>query len=348
MGANTFGNNFSLTIFGESHGAAIGGVIDGCPSGLSIDFNMIEKELQRRKTGLNSAMSQRKESDEVIFLSGIFEGKTLGTPIAFMVKNEDAKSADYENIKDVYRPSHADFTYQQKYGIRDYRGGGRSSARTLLPCVVAGAIAKQILQQHNIEIRSFVTQIGEERSPAFSNDEIIAILDKVKKEKDTVGAAVRVEIDNLPVGVGEPYFRKLQAVLAQAMFSINAVKGFEYGEGFHAAAMKGSESNDAFVNIDGKIRTKTNHSGGIQGGISNGEKVYFNVAFKPIPTIMQSQNTVDVNGNEIIYNVEGRHDVCVVPRVLPVVEAMTAMAILDLCPLICTNQHEKNISEDSC
>ena len=330
MGANTFGNNFSLTIFGESHGAAIGGVIDGCPSGLSIDFNMIEKELQRRKTGLNSAMSQRKESDEVIFLSGIFEGKTLGTPIAFMVKNEDAKSADYENIKDVYRPSHADFTYQQKYGIRDYRGGGRSSARTLLPCVVAGAIAKQILQQHNIEIRSFVTQIGEERSPAFSNDEIIAILDKVKKEKDTVGAAVRVEIDNLPVGVGEPYFRKLQAVLAQAMFSINAVKGFEYGEGFHAAAMKGSECNDAFVNIDGKIRTKTNHSGGIQGGISNGEKVYFNVAFKPIPTIMQSQNTVDVNGNEIVYEVEGRHDVCVVPRVLPVVEAMAAMAILDI------------------
>ena len=337
MGANTFGNNFSLTIFGESHGAAIGGVIDGCPSGLSIDFNMIEKELQRRKTGLNSAMSQRKESDEVIFLSGIFEGKTLGTPIAFMVKNEDAKSADYENIKDVYRPSHADFTYQQKYGIRDYRGGGRSSARTLLPCVVAGAIAKQILQQHNIEIRSFVTQIGEERSPAFSNDEIIAILDKVKKEKDTVGAAVRVEIDNLPAGVGEPYFRKLQAVLAHAMFSINAVKGFEYGEGFHAAAMKGSECNDAFITENGKIRTKTNHSGGIQGGISNGEKVYFNVAFKPIPTIMQSQNTVDVNGNEIVYDVEGRHDVCVVPRVLPVVEAMTAMAILDFCPLICTN-----------
>lgn len=330
MGANTFGNNFSLTTFGESHGAAIGGVIDGCPSGLLIDFNMIEKELQRRKTGLNSAMSQRKESDEVIFLSGIFEGKTLGTPIAFMVKNEDAKSADYESIKDVYRPSHADFTYQQKYGIRDYRGGGRSSARTLLPCVVAGAIAKQILQQHNIEIRSFVTQIGGERSTAFSNEDILSILNKVKKEKDTVGAAVRVEIDNLPAGVGEPYFRKLQAVLAQAMFSINAVKGFEYGEGFHAAAMKGSECNDAFVNIDGKIRTKTNHSGGIQGGISNGEKVYFNVAFKPIPTIMQSQKTVDVEGNEVIYNVEGRHDVCVVPRVLPVVEAMTAMAILDV------------------
>lgn len=330
MGANTFGYNFTLTTFGESHGEAVGGVIDGCPSGLSIDFNMIEEELQRRKTGTSTTMSQRKESDKVIFLSGIFEGKTLGTPIAFMVKNEDARSADYENIKDIYRPSHADFTYQQKYGIRDYRGGGRGSARTLLPCVVAGAIAKQILHQHNIEILSFVTQIGEERSDAFSSEEIVDILNKVKKENDTVGAVVRVEIDNMPIGIGEPHFRKLQAVLAQAMFSINAVKGFEYGEGFHAASMRGSECNDAFVNDNGKIRTRTNHSGGIQGGISNGEKVYFNVAFKPIPTIMQSQKTVDVNGEEVVYDVEGRHDVCVVPRVLPVVEAMTAMAILDI------------------
>ena len=329
MGANTFGNNFTLTTFGESHGEAIGGVIDGCPSGLLIDFNMIEEELQRRKTGTNSAMSQRKESDKVVFLSGIFEGRTLGTPIAFMVKNEDARSSDYENVKDIYRPSHADFTYQQKYGIRDYRGGGRGSARTLLPCVVAGAIAKQILQQHDVEIRSFVTQIGEERSDAFSAEDIVAILDKVKTENDTVGAVVRVEIDNMPVGVGEPHFRKLQAVLAQAMFSINAVKGFEYGEGFHAAAMRGSECNDAFINIDGNIRTKTNHSGGIQGGISNGEKIYFNVAFKPIPTIMQAQKTVNVNGDEVVYDITGRHDVCVVPRVLPVVEAMTAIALVD-------------------
>ena len=329
MGANTFGNNFTLTTFGESHGEAIGGVIDGCPSGLLIDFNMIEEELQRRKTGTNSAMSQRKESDKVIFLSGIFEGRTLGTPIAFMVRNEDARSSDYENIKDIYRPSHADFTYQQKYGIRDYRGGGRGSARTLLPCVVAGAIAKQILQQHDVEIRSFVTQIGEERSDAFSAEEIVAILNKVKTENDTVGAVVRVEIDNMPVGVGEPHFRKLQAVLAQAMFSINAVKGFEYGEGFHAAAMRGSECNDTFINIDGKIRTRTNHSGGIQGGISNGEKIYFNVAFKPIPTIMQAQKTVNVNGEEVVYDIAGRHDVCVVPRVLPVVEAMTAIALVD-------------------
>ena len=329
MGANTFGNNFTLTTFGESHGEAVGGVIDGCPSGLLIDLNMIEEELQRRKTGTNSAMSQRKESDKVVFLSGIFEGKTLGTPIAFMVKNEDARSADYENIKDIYRPSHADFTYQQKYGIRDYRGGGRGSARILLPCVVAGAIAKQILQQHDIVIRSFVTQIGEERCDAFSAEEIVSILDKVKMENDTVGAVVRVEIDNMPVGAGEPHFRKLQAVLAQAMFSINAVKGFEYGEGFHAASMRGSECNDAFINIDGNIRTKTNHSGGIQGGISNGEKIYFNVAFKPIPTIMQSQKTVDVNGEEVVYDITGRHDVCVVPRVLPVVEAMTAIALVD-------------------
>ncbi|MBR5147154.1 MAG: chorismate synthase [Bacteroidales bacterium] len=329
MGANTFGNNFTLTTFGESHGEAVGGVIDGCPSGLLIDLNMIEEELQRRKTGTNSAMSQRKESDKVVFLSGIFEGKTLGTPIAFMVKNEDARSADYENIKDIYRPSHADFTYQQKYGIRDYRGGGRGSARTLLPCVVAGAIAKQILQQHDIVILSFVTQIGEERSDAFSSEEIVDILNKVKKENDTVGAVVRVEIDNMPIGIGEPHFRKLQAVLAQAMFSINAVKGFEYGEGFHAASMRGSECNDAFINIDGNIRTKTNHSGGIQGGISNGEKIYFNVAFKPIPTIMQSQKTVDVNGEEVVYDITGRHDVCVVPRVLPVVEAMTAIALVD-------------------
>ena len=330
MGANTFGINFCLTTFGESHGEAIGGVIDGCPAGLQIDFNMIEEELRRRKTASTSTSSQRKESDNVTFLSGVFEGKTLGTPIAFMVKNEDAKSSDYDNIKNVYRPSHADFTYQKKYGIRDYNGGGRSSARALLPCVVAGCIAKQILSAQNIVIRSFVTQIGEIKKDAFSLEEIQSVLQKVKEERDSVGAVVRVEIDNLPVGVGEPYFRKLQSVLAQAMFSINAVKGFEYGEGFNAASMRGTQCNDSFKNDNGTIRTKTNHSGGIQGGISNGEKVYFNVAFKPIPTIMQTQQTVDVNGNEIVYDIEGRHDVCVVPRVLPIVEAMTALAIVDL------------------
>ena len=330
MGANTFGTNFCLTTFGESHGEAIGGVIDGCPAGLHIDFNMIEEELRRRKTSSTSTNSQRKESDKVIFLSGVFEGKTLGTPIAFMVKNEDARPADYDNVKNVYRPSHADFTYQQKYGIRDYRGGGRSSARTLLPCVVAGCLAKQILSSQNIEIRSFVTQIGDVKKDAFTNEEMQCVLQRVKDERDTVGAVVRVEVDNVPAGVGEPYFRKLQAVLAQAMFSINAVKGFEYGEGFNAASMRGSECNDVFVNDKGKIRTKTNHSGGIQGGISNGEKIYFNVAFKPIPTIMQPQHTVDVEGEDVIYDIEGRHDVCVVPRVLPIVEAMTAIAIVDM------------------
>lgn len=330
MGANTFGKNFCLTTFGESHGAAIGGIIDGCPVGLLIDFNEIDLEIKRRKPGNNNISSQRKESDEVIFLSGIFEGKTLGTPIAFIFKNEDSRSSDYENLKDIFRPSHADFTYQQKYGIRDYRGGGRSSARTLLPCVVAGSIAKQILQNNNIEVKSFVTQIGEEKSDNFSQEEIHDILLKIKQENDTVGAAIRVEIDGLPAGIGEPQFRKLQSILAQAMFTINAVKGFEYGDGFNAASMRGSESNDIFINDNGKIRCKTNHSGGIQGGISNGEKVYFNVAFKPIPTIMRSQQTVDVDGNEIVYDIEGRHDVCVIPRVIPIVEAMTAMVLVDL------------------
>ncbi len=330
MGANTFGTNFCLTTFGESHGEAIGGVIDGCPAGLQIDFNMIEEELKRRKTASTSTSSQRKESDKVVFLSGVFEGKTLGTPIAFMVKNEDARPADYDNIKNVYRPSHADFTYQQKYGIRDYRGGGRGSARTLLPCVVAGCLAKQILSSQGIKIHSYVTQIGDVKKDMFSHEEMQSVLQKVKEERDTVGAVVRVEIDNMPAGIGEPYFRKLQAVLAQAMFSINAVKGFEYGEGFNAASMRGSECNDSFINDNGNIRTKTNHSGGIQGGITNGEKIYFNVAFKPIPTIMQPQHTVDIDGNEMVYDIEGRHDVCVVPRVLPIVEAMTAIAIADM------------------
>ena len=330
MSANTFGKNFCLTTFGESHGTAIGGIIDGCPAGLLIDINKINEELKRRKPGEDNISSQRKESDKIIFLSGIYEGKTLGTPIAFMFENEDARSSDYEHLKDIFRPSHADFTYQQKYGIRDHRGGGRASARTLLPCIVAGAIAKQILHNHNIEVKSFVTQIGEENSENFSHDEIQEILLKIKKDNDSVGAAMRVEIDGLPAGIGEPQFRKLQALLAQAMFSINAVKGYEYGDGFKAASMRGSETNDVFINDNGKIRCKTNHSGGIQGGISNGEKVYFNVAFKPIPTIMRPQQTVDVDGNVIIYDIEGRHDVCVVPRVIPIVEAMTAMVIADL------------------
>ena len=330
MGANTFGINYSLTTFGESHGIAVGGVIDGCPPGIEVDFKMIEEELMKRKTALDDVSSQRKEADELIYLSGIFEGKTLGTPIAFIVMNKDSRPKDYEDIKELYRPSHADYTYQQKYGLRDYRGGGRSSARTLLPCVVAGAIAKQILSKYGVTIKSFVTQIGEVIKENITSEEVIEILRKVKAEGDSVGAKLRVEIDNVPVGIGEPYFRKLQSQLAQAMFSINAVKGFEYGEGFQVAAMRGSECNDTFIIKDGKVGTLTNHSGGIQGGISNGEKIYFNVAFKPIPTIMQKQMTIDHNGNEVEYMVKGRHDVCVLPRVIPIVEAMTAMVIMDL------------------
>lgn len=311
MNSNSFGTAFCLTTFGESHGAAIGGVIDGCPAGILLDKSLIERELSRRKPGQDNTMSARKEPDEVEFLSGLFEGKTTGTPIAFLIRNKDAKTADYENIKNVFRPSHADFTYQMKYGIRDYAGGGRGSARTLLPCVVAGAIAKQILATQGIEIQSNVIQIGEER------------------EKDTVGAIVQGTIKNVPVGLGEPAFQKFNAVLAHAMMTINAAKGFEIGEGFNAASMRGSECNDEFIFDGERIRTKTNHSGGVQGGITNGEDVVFRVAFKPIPSVMLPQQTVDIQGNAITLEIQGRHDVCVVPRVLPMVEAMAAMVTLD-------------------
>lgn len=330
MNSNTLGETFSLTTFGESHGPAIGGVIDGCPAGISIDKSFIMNELSRRKTGQNPTMSMRNEPDEVEFLSGLFEGVTTGAPIAFMVRNKDAKSSDYENVKDVFRPSHADFTYQMKYGIRDYRGGGRASARTLLPCVVAGAIAKQILKGRGIEIVSSVTRIGTEVCDnGFTVNEIENILSRYKEQRDSVGAIVHCEIQNIPVGLGEPAFEKFHAALAHAMMNINAAKGFEIGEGFRSAEMCGSKCNDLFINDNGRIRTATNHSGGVQGGITNGENVVFNVAFKPIPTIMQPQKTVDIQGNEIEYNIEGRHDVCVVPRVLPIVEAMAAMVTLD-------------------
>ncbi|MBR4838453.1 MAG: chorismate synthase [Bacteroidales bacterium] len=311
MNSNTFGTAFCLTTFGESHGPAIGGVIDGCPAGILLNKSLIENELSRRKPGQNATMSARKEPDEVEFLSGLFEGKTTGTPIAFLIRNKDAKSSDYENIKNVFRPSHADFTYQEKYGIRDYAGGGRGSARTLLPCVVAGAIAKQILATQSIEISSEVIEMGEAR------------------EKDTVGAIIKGTIKNAPVGLGEPAFMKFHAVLAYAMMSINAAKGFEIGEGFNAARMRGSECNDEFINDGGRIHTKTNHSGGVQGGITNGEDIVFNVAFKPIPSIMLPQQTVDIQGNAVTLEIQGRHDTCVVPRVLPIVEAMAAMVTLD-------------------
>lgn len=311
MNSNTFGTAFCLTTFGESHGAAIGGVIDGCPAGILLDKALIEKELSRRKPGQDSTMSARKEPDEVEFLSGLFEGKTTGAPIAFLIRNKDAKTSDYENIKDVFRPSHADFTYQMKYGIRDYAGGGRGSARTLLPCVVAGAIAKQILASQNIEISSEVIEMGEAR------------------EKDTVGAIIQGTIKNAPVGLGEPAFMKFHAILAYAMMTINAAKGFEIGEGFKAARMRGSECNDEFVFDGERIRTKTNHSGGVQGGITNGEDIVFRVAFKPIPSVMLPQQTVDIHGNPVTLEIQGRHDTCVVPRVIPIVEAMAAMVTLD-------------------
>ena len=311
MNSNTFGTAFCLTTFGESHGAAIGGVIDGCPAGILLDKTLIEKELSRRKPGQDAGMSARKEPDEVEFLSGLFEGKTTGAPIAFLIRNKDAKTSDYENLKDVFRPSHADFTYQMKYGIRDYAGGGRGSARTLLPCVVAGAIAKQILATQNIDIQSEVIEMGEAR------------------EKDTVGAVVQGIIKNAPVGLGEPAFMKFHAILAYAMMTINAAKGFEIGEGFNAARMRGSEYNDEFYFDGERIRTRTNHSGGVQGGITNGEDIVFKVAFKPIPSVMLPQQTVDIQGNATTLEIQGRHDVCVVPRVLPIVEAMAAMVTLD-------------------
>ena len=329
MNNNTFGTAFCLTTFGESHGAAIGGVIDGCPAGILLDKSLIEKELSRRKPGQNAAVSTRKEPDEVEFLSGLFEGKTTGTPIAFLIRNKDAKSSDYDNIKDVFRPSHADFTYQMKYGIRDYAGGGRGSARTLLPCVVAGAIAKQILAFQGVEVFSNVVQIGEEKSAGFSGEDIERILSRFREEKDTVGAVVQGIIKNAPVGLGEPTFQKFHAVLAHAMMTINAAKGFEIGEGFNAASMRGCECNDIFINENDKIRTKTNHSGGVQGGITNGEDIVFRVAFKPIPSVMRPQQSVDIHGNAVTLEIHGRHDVCVVPRVIPIVEAMAAMVTLD-------------------
>ena len=329
MNSNTFGTAFCLTTFGESHGAAIGGVIDGCPAGILLDKSLIEKELSRRKPGQDATMSARKEPDEVEYLSGLFDGKTTGAPIAFLIRNKDAKTSDYENIKDVFRPSHADFTYQMKYGIRDYAGGGRGSARTLLPCVVAGAVAKQILATQGIEIQSDVIQIGEERSKSFSKDEIERILSRYREEKDTVGAVVQGIVKNTPVGLGEPAFQKFHAVLAQAMMTINAAKGFEIGEGFNAARMRGSECNDEFIFDGERIHTKTNHSGGVQGGITNGEDVVFRVAFKPIPSVMLPQQTVDSHGNPVTLEIQGRHDTCVVPRVIPIVEAMAAMVTLD-------------------
>lgn len=344
MAGNTYGNVYKLTTFGESHGEAIGGVIDGCPPGILLDFEAIQKELARRKPGQSAIVTQRKEDDEVQFLSGIFEGRTTGTPIGFMIPNTNQKSADYSHIKDIYRPSHADYVYEQKYGIRDYRGGGRSSARETASRVVAGAIAKQILP--DIKINAFVSSVGEifidkpyqaldfsltESNPVRCPDLATAAkmeeyIRQVRKEGDTVGGTITCVIQNVPVGLGEPVFDKLHAELGKAMLSINAVKGFEYGSGFCGAKMKGSEHNDAF-NQDGT--TKTNLSGGIQGGISNGMDIYFRVAFKPVATLIQEYDALNNTGNIVKMQGKGRHDPCVVPRAVPIVESMAAMVIAD-------------------
>ncbi|MEW7278088.1 chorismate synthase [Aquimarina sp. 2201CG1-2-11] len=344
MAGNTFGNIFKLTTFGESHGVAIGGVIDGCPAGVTLDLEAIQAELDRRKPGQSAIVTQRKEPDSVEFYSGIFEGVTTGTPIGFAIKNANQKSKDYSHIKDSYRPSHADYTYDQKYGVRDYRGGGRSSARETASRVVAGAIAKQVLS--SIQINAYVSGVGpiklkknhteidfsltESNIVRCPDTETAGVMEnyikQIRKEGDTVGGIVSCVISGVPVGLGEPVFDKLHAELGKAMLSINAVKGFEYGSGFEGAALKGSEHNDLF-NTDGT--TKTNLSGGIQGGISNGMDIYFNVAFKPVATIMQDQETIDKKGDIVTMQGKGRHDPCVVPRAVPIVEAMAALVLVD-------------------
>jgi chorismate synthase len=347
---NTFGNIFRLTSFGESHGGAIGGVIDGCPSNISIDLDFIQNELNRRKPGQSDITTSRKEEDKVEFLSGIYEGKTTGTPIGFIVRNNNQHSSDYSNLENVYRPSHADFTYQSKYEIRDHRGGGRSSARETVSRVVGGAIAKLILRQWGVSITAYTSQVGHIRVNKpydelnFDNIEknavrcpdldtaqlMIDYIRQIKSEGDTVGGIISCVCKGVALGLGEPVFGKLHAALGSAMLSINAVKGFEYGLGFEGVRYKGSEVNDIFYQKpNGTIGTKTNHSGGIQGGISNGEDIYFRVAFKPVATLLKEQQTLDKEGTETILQVIGRHDPCVLPRAVPIVEAMAAMTLLD-------------------
>ena len=344
MAGNTFGKLFRLTTFGESHGVAIGGILDGCPAGLNLDFDAIQQELNRRKPGQSAIVTQRKEPDAVEFLSGIFEGQTTGTPIGFNIRNTNQKSKDYSHIKDVYRPSHADYTYDKKYGVRDYRGGGRSSARETASRVVAGAIAKQFLS--DLKIHAFTSSVGNihlekpYQELDFSNIEsnmvrcpddataqrMIDYIKDIKKDGNTVGGVITCVIQNVPVGLGEPVFDKLHAELGKAMLSINAVKGFEYGSGFNGASITGTEHNDLF-NEDGS--TKTNMSGGVQGGISNGMDIYFRVAFKPVATVIQKQDALDNSGNIVEMQGKGRHDPCVVPRAIPIVEAMAALVLAD-------------------
>ncbi|MDX1903405.1 MAG: chorismate synthase [Thermonemataceae bacterium] len=346
---NTYGTLFRISTFGESHGEAVGVMIDGCPVGLEVDESFIQNELDRRKPGQSAIVSQRKETDKVQILSGVFEGKTTGMPLLLLVKNENAKSQDYAHIADKYRPSHADYTYQMKYGFRDYRGGGRSSARETLARVAAGAIAKLLLRKLGVSIQAYVSQVGkiklqknyqnldltltetnEIRCPDIEiATTMINYIKDIRKAGDTVGGVVSCVCKNIPIGLGEPVFDKLHAELGKAMLSINAVKGFEYGEGFAAAESLGSELNDVFSAENGQIRTLSNHSGGIQGGITNGEDIYFRVAFKPVATLMQNQESINQIGEKVIVEGKGRHDPCVVPRAVPIVEAMAALVLAD-------------------
>lgn len=347
--SNTFGNIFTLTSFGESHGKAIGGVIDGFPAGIHIDEDFVQRELARRRPGQSALTTGRKEADAVEFLSGIYEGVSTGCPIGFVVWNTNQHSSDYDNMKDVFRPSHADFTYTQKYGIRDHRGGGRSSARETISRVVGGALAKLALKEIGVQITAFTSQVGTlmldkdytrydlsqiEENPVRCPDSELArqmeeLILRVKGEGDTIGGVVSCVIQGCPIGLGQPVFGKLHAALGNAMLSINAAKGFEYGQGFGSMDLKGSQQNDLFYNENGNIALRTNHSGGIQGGISNGEDIYFRVAFKPVATVLMEQSTVDKEGNETVLKARGRHDPCVLPRAVPIVEAMAAMTLLD-------------------
>ncbi len=346
---NTYGHTFRITTFGESHGKGIGVTIDGCPAGIDIDTDFIQSELTRRKPGQSKITTQRKEDDEFEIISGEFEGKTTGTPLTMVIWNTDQKSKDYSHIADKYRPSHADYTYSKKYGVRDYRGGGRSSARETAARVAAGAIAKLYLKKLGIDFKAYVSQVGAlqlgktyeelDLNNIESNivrcpdnevaEQMISLIDETRKNRDTIGGVVTGVITGLPVGLGEPAFDKLHAELGKAMLSINAVKGFEYGSGFEGVKMNGSQHNDEFFMEGDKVRTKTNYSGGIQGGISNGETVYFNVAFKPVATIMDDQQSIDEKGDEVTVSGKGRHDPCVVPRAVPIVEAMSALVIMD-------------------
>jgi chorismate synthase len=346
---NTYGKQFRITTFGESHGAGIGVVIDGCPAGLPLDTAFIQQELDRRKPGQSKITTQRKEKDEFEILSGVFDGKTTGTPLTLMIWNEDAKSKDYAHIADQFRPSHADYTYTEKYGIRDYRGGGRSSARETAARVASGAVAKLLLYPLGIRIQAYVSQVGKIKlekeysqldlsltennivrcpEPAIA-EEMIALIDATRKNGDSIGGVVTCVIKETPAGWGEPVFDKLHAELGKAMLSINAVKGFEYGSGFAGVQMLGSEHNDAFYTEEGKVKTRTNHSGGIQGGISNGADIYFNVAFKPVATLMRDQESINEKGDKVTVSGKGRHDPCVVPRAVPIVEGMAALVLAD-------------------